>query len=88
MLNPCSARKWVVIALPEDIKVDAVSLSNHELFASAVREWQLVGSMKYPTELWSDLGKFEAADSKQVRRSAHAGRQGLTRSCAGRRHRL
>ncbi|KAG8464803.1 hypothetical protein KFE25_010171 [Diacronema lutheri] len=65
MLNPCAARKWVVVALPEDIKVDAVSLSNHELFASSVHEWQLLGSMKYPTELWFELGKFEAADSKQ-----------------------
>eukprot|EP00306_Pavlova_sp_CCMP459_P000797 CAMPEP_0185172452 /NCGR_PEP_ID=MMETSP1139-20130426/21498_1 /TAXON_ID=298111 /ORGANISM="Pavlova sp., Strain CCMP459" /LENGTH=512 /DNA_ID=CAMNT_0027738093 /DNA_START=25 /DNA_END=1560 /DNA_ORIENTATION=+ len=66
MLSPCSARKWVVIALPEDIKVDAITLANHELFSSTVKEFQLLGSMKYPTDMWFELGKFEAADTKQT----------------------
>lgn len=95
MLSPCAARKWVVIALPEDIKVDAISLSNRELFSSSVREFQLLGSMKYPTDLWFELGKFEAQDTKHVRaeRGAGGGRarggRGVspsTVSCAARAH--
>lgn len=67
LLNPCKARKWIVIALPEDIKIDTATVANHELFSSSVREFQLLGSMKYPTSLWYELGKFEALDAKHVR---------------------
>ncbi|EOY25065.1 Galactose-binding protein isoform 2 [Theobroma cacao] len=65
--NPCSAEgKFVVIELAEETLVDAVKIANFEHYSSNFKEFELSGSLNYPTEIWSPLGKFVAANVKQI----------------------
>ena len=41
LLNPCSARKWVVIELCEEVQLFKLSLAVHELFAGMVKTFQV-----------------------------------------------
>lgn len=58
----CSAheRKWVVIGLSEEVAISSVAIANYEKYSSTVREFQLLGSLKYPTNEWNDLGTYTA----------------------------
>ncbi|XVE58084.1 hypothetical protein DITRI_Ditri04bG0142100 [Diplodiscus trichospermus] len=65
--NPCSVEgKFVVIELAEETLVDAVKIANFEHYSSNFKEFELYGSLNYPTETWSPLGKFVAANVKQI----------------------
>ncbi|XP_022721558.1 SUN domain-containing protein 5-like [Durio zibethinus] len=65
--NPCSVEgKFVVIELAEETLVDAVKIANFEHYSSNFKEFKLYGSLNYPTETWSPLGKFVAANVKQI----------------------
>ncbi|XP_021281113.1 uncharacterized protein slp1 isoform X2 [Herrania umbratica] len=65
--NPCSAEgKFVVIELADETLVDAVKIANFEHYSSNFKEFKLSGSLNYPTEIWSPLGKFVAANVKQI----------------------
>ncbi|XVF51294.1 hypothetical protein PTKIN_Ptkin04bG0173500 [Pterospermum kingtungense] len=65
--NPCSVEgKFVVIELSEETLVDAVRIANFEHYSSNFKEFELYGSLNYPTETWSALGKFVAANVKQI----------------------
>ncbi|XVF10388.1 hypothetical protein REPUB_Repub07fG0178600 [Reevesia pubescens] len=65
--NPCSVGgKFVVIELAEETLVDAVKIANFEHYSSNFKEFELYGSLNYPTETWSPLGKFVAANVKQI----------------------
>lgn len=65
--NPCSVvGKFVVIELGEETLVDAVKIANFEHYSSNFKEFELFGSLSYPTEKWSPLGKFVAANVKQL----------------------
>jgi hypothetical protein len=61
-LSRCDAKKFVVIQLPEDVAIDEVLLTNEERYSSAVHQFRLTGSLKYPTTEWVVLGNFSAAN--------------------------
>ncbi|XWS61595.1 hypothetical protein CRYUN_Cryun07bG0139400 [Craigia yunnanensis] len=65
--NPCSVEgKFVEIELAEETLVDAVKIANFEHYSSNFKQFELYGSLNYPTETWSPLGKFVAANVKQI----------------------
>lgn len=65
--NPCSVgEKYVVIELSEETLVDAVKIANFEYYSSNFKEFNLSGSLSYPTETWSKLGNFVAANVKHA----------------------
>lgn len=65
--NPCSVGgKFVVIELAEETLVDAVKIANFEHYSSNFKEFNLSGSLTYPTEIWYSLGSFVAANVKHV----------------------
>ncbi|GKV31658.1 hypothetical protein SLEP1_g40331 [Rubroshorea leprosula] len=65
--NPCSVEEmFVVIELAEETLVDAVKIANLEHYSSNFKEFELRGSLNYPTETWYPLGKFVAANVKQI----------------------
>ncbi|XP_031495844.1 SUN domain-containing protein 3-like [Nymphaea colorata] len=67
--NPCSAEeKFVVIELSEETLVDVVEIANFEHYSSTFKEFELLGSLIYPTEIWVSLGKYIAANSKHAQR--------------------
>ncbi|GAV88781.1 Sad1_UNC domain-containing protein [Cephalotus follicularis] len=65
--NPCSVgEKFVVIELAEETLVDAVKIANFEHYSSNFKEFELLGSLSYPTEMWTSLGQFVAANVKHI----------------------
>ncbi|KAJ7952160.1 Galactose-binding domain-like [Quillaja saponaria] len=65
--NPCSVGgKFVVVELAEETLVDAVKIANFEHYSSNFKEFELWGSLSYPTEVWSPLGKFLASNVKHA----------------------
>lgn len=65
--NPCSVGgKFVVIELAEETLVDAVKIANFEHYSSNFKEFNLSGSLTYPTEIWYSLGSFVAANVKHT----------------------
>ncbi|KAF3786517.1 SUN domain-containing protein 2 [Nymphaea thermarum] len=67
--NPCSAEeKFVVIELSEETLVDVVEIANIEHYSSTFKEFELLGSLIYPTEIWVSLGKYIAGNSKHAQR--------------------
>ncbi|KAA0042668.1 SUN domain-containing protein 2 isoform X1 [Cucumis melo var. makuwa] len=65
--NPCSVGgKYVVIELSEETLVDAVKIANFEHYSSNFKEFNLSGTLSYPTETWSNLGNFVAANVKHA----------------------
>ncbi|KAK8690722.1 hypothetical protein V6N13_074250 [Hibiscus sabdariffa] len=65
--NPCTVEgKFVVIELAEETLVDAVKIANFEHHSSNFKEFELYGSLNYPTDTWSPLGKFVASNVKQI----------------------
>lgn len=63
--NPCSVGgKFVVIELAEEILVDSVKIANFEHYSSNFKEFELSGSLSYPTETWYHLGSFVASNVK------------------------
>ncbi|CAK9143153.1 unnamed protein product [Ilex paraguariensis] len=65
--NPCSAGgKFVVLELTEETLVDAVKIANYEHYSSNFKDFELFGSLSYPTEAWNPLGTFVAANVKHA----------------------
>ncbi|KAK2425868.1 Galactose-binding protein [Trifolium repens] len=65
--NPCSvAEKFVIIELSEETLVDSVKIANFEHYSSNFKEFELAGSLNFPTESWSALGNFVAANVKHA----------------------
>lgn len=65
--NPCSAEgKFVVIELSEETLVDTIGIANFEHYSSNLKEFELLGSLVYPTDSWINLGNFTAANVKQA----------------------
>ncbi|KND03647.1 uncharacterized protein SPPG_01119 [Spizellomyces punctatus DAOM BR117] len=62
MLNKCSAKRFVVVELCEDILVDTVMLANFEFFSSMFKDFQIYASDRYPPKdnEWTLLGQFRA----------------------------
>ncbi|KNA08614.1 hypothetical protein SOVF_161000 [Spinacia oleracea] len=65
--NPCSVSdKFVVVELAEETLVDSVKIANFEHYSSNFKEFELQGSLSYPTDAWSFMGKFVAANVKHA----------------------
>lgn len=65
--NPCSVGdKFVVIELAEETLVVTVKIANFEHYSSNFKDFELSGSLSYPTETWSPLGTFVAANVKHA----------------------
>ncbi|KAJ4842795.1 hypothetical protein Tsubulata_040663 [Turnera subulata] len=65
--NPCSVQeKFVVLELSEETLVDVVKIANFEHYSSNFKDFNLSGSLSYPTESWTPLGEFTAANVKQI----------------------
>ncbi|PFH36887.1 Sad1/UNC family protein [Besnoitia besnoiti] len=60
MLVPCSLHpKFFVLSFTEPIHVEQVALASMEIYASAFRHIQLLGSDSYPTKQWKLLANLE-----------------------------
>ncbi|KAK9292466.1 hypothetical protein L1049_020439 [Liquidambar formosana] len=67
--NPCSVEeKFVVIELSEETLVDTIEIGNFEHYSSNLKDFELLGSMAYPTEAWVKLGNFTYANVKHSQR--------------------
>ncbi|KAH9626466.1 hypothetical protein KSS87_006426 [Heliosperma pusillum] len=65
--NPCSAEeKFVVIELSEETLVDTIEIANFEHYSSNLKEFELLGSLAYPTQTWVELGNFSAGNVKHA----------------------
>ncbi|KAG9448248.1 hypothetical protein H6P81_014376 [Aristolochia fimbriata] len=65
--NPCSAdEKFVIIELSEETLVDTVKIANLEHYSSNFKDFELLGSLSYPTEVWTSLGNFVAENVKHA----------------------
>ncbi|XP_074262975.1 SUN domain-containing protein 4 [Silene latifolia] len=65
--NPCSAEeKFVVIELSEETLVDTIEVANFEHYSSNLKEFELLGSLAYPTQKWVELGNFSAGNVKHA----------------------
>ncbi|KAE9598374.1 hypothetical protein Lal_00027184 [Lupinus albus] len=65
--NPCSSEhKFVIIDLSEETLVDKIKIANLEHYSSNFKDFELHGSLIYPTEKWVFLGNFTASNVKQV----------------------
>ncbi|KAJ0802628.1 putative Galactose-binding-like domain superfamily, SUN domain-containing protein [Helianthus annuus] len=63
--NPCSvADKFVVIELAEETLVDAITIANFEHHSSNFKQFELSGSLVFPTETWFELATFVAENVK------------------------
>ncbi|XP_022773559.1 SUN domain-containing protein 4-like [Durio zibethinus] len=67
--NPCSAEeKFVVIELSEETLVDTIEIANFEHYSSNLKEFELLGSLVFPTDVWIKLGNFTATNVKLAQR--------------------
>lgn len=67
--NRCSTNeKFVVIELSEETLVDAIEIANLEHYSSNFKDFELLGSLSYPTETWTFLGTFTAENVKHAQR--------------------
>ncbi|KAJ4967583.1 hypothetical protein NE237_019432 [Protea cynaroides] len=67
--NPCSAEeKFVIIELSEETLVDTIDIANFEHYSSSLKDFELLGSLVYPTDYWIRLGNFTAGNVKHAQR--------------------
>ena len=59
-ITPCNEKLFVVLQLSEDLTMEKFVLANYEQYSSMVKDFQVFGSLKYPTEEWKLLGNFTA----------------------------
>ncbi|ESQ34499.1 hypothetical protein EUTSA_v10006998mg [Eutrema salsugineum] len=63
--NPCSTEgKYVVIELSEETLVNTIKIANFEHYSSNLKEFELQGTLVYPTDTWVHMGNFTAANVK------------------------
>ncbi|KAF4381091.1 hypothetical protein F8388_012013 [Cannabis sativa] len=67
--NPCSAEdKYVDIELSEETLVDTIEIANFEHYSSNLKDFELRGSLVYPSDKWVKLGNFTAGNVKLAQR--------------------
>ncbi|XP_061365779.1 SUN domain-containing protein 4-like isoform X2 [Gastrolobium bilobum] len=67
--NPCSAEeKYVIIELSEETLVDTIEIANFEHHSSNLKDFELHGSLSFPTDVWVFLGNFTASNVKHAQR--------------------
>jgi hypothetical protein len=65
--NPCSVEeKFVTIELSEETLVDTIEIANFEHHSSNLKDFELLGSLVYPTDEWVKLGNFTALNVKHA----------------------
>jgi len=64
--HPPLRSQWIVIELCEDVGVDQIALGNFEYFSSMFRDFQVLGSRKYPVSHWSLVGNFTAKNIREL----------------------
>ncbi|KZV35190.1 SUN domain-containing protein 2-like [Dorcoceras hygrometricum] len=65
--NPCSVEgKFFIIELADETLVDAVKIANFEHYSSNFKDFELSGSLVYPTNSWYSLGTFVASNVKHT----------------------
>ncbi|XP_010427966.1 PREDICTED: uncharacterized protein slp1-like [Camelina sativa] len=63
--NPCSTEgKFVVIELSEETLVNTIKIANFEHYSSNLKEFEILGTLVYPTDTWTHLGNFTALNMK------------------------
>ncbi|KAF8062124.1 hypothetical protein N665_1204s0013 [Sinapis alba] len=63
--NPCSTEdKFVVIELSEETLVNTIKIANFEHYSSNLKEFEIFGSLVYPTDTWVHLGNLTALNMK------------------------
>ncbi|XP_018460190.1 SUN domain-containing protein 4-like [Raphanus sativus] len=63
--NPCSTEeKFVVIELSEETLVNTIKIANFEHYSSNLKEFEILGSLVYPSDTWVHLGSFTALNMK------------------------
>ncbi|KAJ4868190.1 Galactose-binding protein [Raphanus sativus] len=63
--NPCSTEeKFVVIELSEETLVNTIKIANFEHYSSNLKEFEILGTLVYPTDTWVHLGNFTALNMK------------------------
>lgn len=67
--NPCSAEeKFVIIELSEETLVDSIEIANFEHHSSNLKDFELLGSLVYPTDSWFKIDSITAANGKHAQR--------------------
>ncbi|KAI8385812.1 UNC-like C-terminal-domain-containing protein [Blakeslea trispora] len=66
LLNKCSADKFVIINLCEQIVVDTIVMANFEFFSSTFKDFRVYASSKYPTDDWRLLGQWQARNTRDL----------------------
>ncbi|CAH8297714.1 unnamed protein product [Eruca vesicaria subsp. sativa] len=63
--NPCSTEdKFVIIELSEETLVNTIKIANLEHYSSNLKEFEILGTLVYPTDTWVHLGNFTALNMK------------------------
>ncbi|CAN7130049.1 unnamed protein product [Brassica rapa subsp. narinosa] len=63
--NPCSTEeKFVVLELSEETLVNTIKIANFEHYSSNLKDFEILGTLVYPTDTWVHLGKFTALNMK------------------------
>jgi len=60
--NPCSAKKWLVVELAQEILPNSVTVADHEMFSSSLKRMQVLGSKTFPVKNWILLGEFDLSN--------------------------
>ena len=69
--NPCSVEdKFIIVELSEETLVDTIEIVNFEHYSSNLKDFELLSSLVYPTEMWTQMGNFTASNVKHVQRFA------------------
>ncbi|KAG0172620.1 hypothetical protein DFQ30_010058 [Apophysomyces sp. BC1015] len=66
MLNKCSADKYVIIKLCEEIMIDTIVLANFEFFSSTFKDFRVYVAERYPTVEWKLLGQWQARNTRDL----------------------
>ncbi|KAL8139526.1 hypothetical protein V2J09_005547 [Rumex salicifolius] len=67
--NPCSAEeKFVVVELSEETLVSTIQIANFEHYSSNLKQFELLGSLVYPSDSWVKLGNFTAGNVRHAQR--------------------
>lgn len=66
MLNPCSCSIWFVIELCEKVRAEMIEIANFELFSSAIENFTIYFSTRYPTRDWENGGAFQGKAERTV----------------------
>lgn len=67
VLNQCSATKFVIVELCEDILIDYVAMANFEFFSSTFKDFRISISDWYPPKNgWTVLGQYKAKNSREI----------------------